>query len=159
MLIRNRGARRGTGRRWAASVVEFAFVAPIFFLLLLGVFEYGRFLLTLQLLNNAAREGARYAAVNTTTATTANVQTYVDQALTGTGGAQLVGYNPSTSISVFRADPTTFQNTGLGWTYSAWGDAVGVTISGTYKPITPGLLQMTGSFTITATYVCTCEAN
>lgn len=146
-------------RRLAASTVEFAFVAPVFFLLVFGVLEYARFLFTVQLLNNAAREGARYAAVNTTTVSTSGVQSYVDNYLAGQGGAQLVGYNPSTNISVYRADPVTSANTGLSWVNGSWGDAVGVSISGTYQPLAPGLLLLTGSRTISGTCVMTCESN
>jgi hypothetical protein len=45
-------------------MVEFALVAPVFFLLLLGVIEAGRFILYYETLNNATREGARYAIVH-----------------------------------------------------------------------------------------------
>lgn len=46
------------------AMVEFALVAPVFFLLLFGTIEGGRFILYYQALNNAAREGARYAIVH-----------------------------------------------------------------------------------------------
>lgn len=39
-------------------------VAPIFFLVLFGMIEAGRFILYYQALNNATREGARYAIVH-----------------------------------------------------------------------------------------------
>lgn len=45
-------------------MVEFALVAPIFFLLLFGIVEVGRFIFYYETLNNATREGARYAIVN-----------------------------------------------------------------------------------------------
>ena len=45
-------------------MVEFALVAPIFFLLLFGIIEVGRFIFYYETLNNATREGARYAIVN-----------------------------------------------------------------------------------------------
>ena len=44
--------------------MEFALVAPLFFLLLLAVIEGGRFILYYETLNNATREGARYAIVH-----------------------------------------------------------------------------------------------
>jgi Flp pilus assembly protein TadG len=44
--------------------VEFALVAPMFFLLLLGIIEAGRFIFYYEVLHNATREGARYAIVN-----------------------------------------------------------------------------------------------
>ena len=46
------------------SLVEFTLVAPFLFVLLLGIFEAGRFVLYQQTLNSAAREGARYAIVH-----------------------------------------------------------------------------------------------
>ena len=45
-------------------MVEFALVAPIFFVVLFGIIEAGRFIYTYETLNNATREGARYAIVN-----------------------------------------------------------------------------------------------
>lgn len=45
-------------------MVEFALVAPIFFLLLFGIVEGGRFIFYYETLSNATREGARYAIVN-----------------------------------------------------------------------------------------------
>jgi hypothetical protein len=45
-------------------LAEFALVAPIFFLLLFAIIEGGRFILYYQALNNATREGARYAIVH-----------------------------------------------------------------------------------------------
>ena len=46
------------------AMVEFALVAPMFFLLLFGIIEAGRFIFYYETLNNATREGARYAIVN-----------------------------------------------------------------------------------------------
>jgi len=45
-------------------MVEFALVAPVFFLLLFAIIEGGRFIFYYQLLNNATREGARYAIIH-----------------------------------------------------------------------------------------------
>lgn len=55
---------RGPSPSAGQALVEFAFVAPIFFLLLFGIIEGGRFILYYQTLNNATREGARYAIVH-----------------------------------------------------------------------------------------------
>ena len=57
----------GRGSRATAlgqAMVEFALVAPVFFLLLFAVIEGGRFILYYQTLANATREGARYAIVH-----------------------------------------------------------------------------------------------
>lgn len=56
--------RRPAAARRGATLVEAAFVLPIFLLFVFGVFEYGRYLLVLQVSTNAAREGARWAAVH-----------------------------------------------------------------------------------------------
>jgi hypothetical protein len=56
------GARRRRSR--GQALVEFAIVAPMFFLVLFAVVEAGRFMLYYETLNNATREGARYAIVN-----------------------------------------------------------------------------------------------
>jgi hypothetical protein len=45
-------------------MVEFALVAPVFFLLVFGVIEGGRFIFYYETLANATREGARYAIVH-----------------------------------------------------------------------------------------------
>ncbi len=54
--------------RLGAAVVEFAIVAPLFFLLLLGIIEFGRMVMVQQVLTNASREGARVAVVDGSTA-------------------------------------------------------------------------------------------
>jgi hypothetical protein len=54
--------RRGRSR--GQTLVEFALVAPLFFLLLFSIIEFGRVVYYSQVLNNAAREGARYAIVH-----------------------------------------------------------------------------------------------
>jgi Flp pilus assembly protein TadG len=50
-------------RRRAASTVEFALVAPIFFVVVLGLIEVGRGIMVVHLLNNAARAGCRAGAI------------------------------------------------------------------------------------------------
>jgi len=60
------GRRRKTLRRSGATAVEFAFVAPVFFLLVFGLIEMGRMVMVQQSLTNAAREGCRKAVLATT---------------------------------------------------------------------------------------------
>ena len=50
-------------------MVEFAIVAPIFFLLIFGMIEFGRVVMVQQLLTNASREGARLGVLNDATST------------------------------------------------------------------------------------------
>ena len=57
-------AVRHRRRTKGQSLVEFSLVAPIFFLILFGIVEFGRAVYYIQILNNSAREGARYAIVH-----------------------------------------------------------------------------------------------
>lgn len=59
-------ALRTLQSRRGATVVELAFVAPIFFLLVFAVVEFGRAVMVKQSLAEAARAGARTAALATT---------------------------------------------------------------------------------------------
>ena len=44
--------------------MEFAIIAPIFFLLVFGMIEFGRMVMVQQILTNASREGARKAVLD-----------------------------------------------------------------------------------------------
>jgi Flp pilus assembly protein TadG len=57
-------SRRQRSSTRAQALVEFALVAPIFFLMLFALIDFGRYVYYVQILNNAAREGARYAIVH-----------------------------------------------------------------------------------------------
>lgn len=46
-----------------ASMVEFAIIAPLLFLLIFGIIDFGRVFFLVNNLTNAAREGARLGAV------------------------------------------------------------------------------------------------
>ena len=61
---RPRWGGQRSGRVRGQALVEFALVAPIFFLVLFSIIEFGRYVYTVQILNEAAREGARYAIVH-----------------------------------------------------------------------------------------------
>src|SRR5262245_49533755 len=58
-----RAIHRGEGRRRAQRLLEFALVAPILLLLIVGLIEMGYALFVYVEVQNAAREGARAAAV------------------------------------------------------------------------------------------------
>jgi Flp pilus assembly protein TadG len=53
--------------RSGVAAVEFALVAPVFFLFVFALIEFGRMLMVQQSLTNAAREGCRTAVMATTT--------------------------------------------------------------------------------------------
>ena len=72
---------RGTSRmkRRGASAVEFAVVAPVLFLMIFGMIEYGRLIMVQQIITNASREGAREAVLDgaTSTSVTDQVRIYL----------------------------------------------------------------------------------
>ncbi len=61
-LLRSRPRRRGQ------ALVEFALVFPLFLMVLFSIISFGLYVFYNQQLANAAREGARYAAVHSSTA-------------------------------------------------------------------------------------------
>ena len=92
--------------RRAAAAVEFAVVAPVFFLLVLGMIEYGRMVMVQQVITNASREGARQAVLDGST--TAEVTTVVNDYLTSgsiSGATVTVTPNPPTNAEF--GDPVT----------------------------------------------------
>ena len=91
-------------------MVEFAIVAPLFFLLVFAMVEYGRMVMVSQIITNASREGARQAVLDG--ATNADVENAVDDFLTGSSitGATVetvpadistAGYGEAVTVSVF----------------------------------------------------------
>lgn len=63
-----RAARLARSRRRGAAVVEFAIIAPVLFLLVFGMIDLGRAMMVQNLITNAARDGARSAVLDGSTA-------------------------------------------------------------------------------------------
>jgi Flp pilus assembly protein TadG len=105
-----------TRRRHAAHLVEFAVIVPIFLLFLFGILEYSRYLMTLQVMTNAAREGARFAVVTTNDPNanpTQDVQNWVFNYMAGQN-VQLTApaggtFSPTANIMVYTANPNNVQ--------------------------------------------------
>ncbi|NGN83642.1 pilus assembly protein [Arthrobacter silviterrae] len=104
--------KRSNPERGAAAV-EFALLLPVLLLLVLGIMEFGR-LYNIQIsASNAAREGARYAAVH-----------YTDS-----------GYVNDAAISAARnSAPTLPASTQVIITYSAGACSAGSTVKVTVRP-------------------------
>jgi Flp pilus assembly protein TadG len=101
-----RNVRHGRCAGWAArrrrgsAVVEFAVVAPVFFLFIFGMIEYGRMVMVQQILTNAAREGARVGILDNSTQ--GDVTTAVDRYLTAAninGSTTTIAPNPPSSAT------------------------------------------------------------
>lgn len=148
MLIRKLHA----GRRRGAVVVETAVIIGLVLMFVLGVFEYSRLLMDWNLLNNAAREGCRYALVNNTVPSTTintNVNNIVNTYMAGENKnfssftATVSGMHLGVSTPVNSLQP---------------GDPITVTVSGTYKfmNIVP-FIKMPSSFKISSAVTMLCE--
>src|SRR4051794_39895437 len=121
----NREHRPGRRRRRGAVAVETALVITWMIVFIMGVFEYGRLLMDWNLLNNAAREGCRYALANNTSATiSTSVQTIVTNYMGGETG-NFTGFTVTVS-GTQNGTATTVNNL-------AAGDLITVTVTGTYK--------------------------
>lgn len=98
---RVRGITRfGRFARRGVAATEFAVVAPVFFLMVIGFIEFGRALMVQQVLINASRVGARMAS--TSGSTTTSVQTAVQSYTTGAAVPSVnvaVSPNPATATS------------------------------------------------------------
>ena len=146
-------ARSIVGRTWSAcrgqSLVEFAMVAPLFFILVFGITDFGRLFFTQQTLQFALREAGRYAV---------------------TGQHMKVGTNTLSRVESIRSiaqkyavglltDPAAIQISSGGTTNYAGGpsDTVVVSLETKLKLITPLIGQFFGSngvydFTVSTTF-------
>ena len=147
------------GSRRASTVVETAFVLPLVLLFALGIMEYGRYILVLQLVTNAAREGCRYAVTHTQPVTiggttTGNATSDVTNKVSSyLAGQQLTSQN----IQVYQSDS---QGNNLGaWTGATIGQYVCVQISGNFQITVPKLLSFPNSISVQTKSVMLCEGN
>jgi len=146
MVIRKLHGGRGRG----AVLVETAVIIGLVLMLVFGVFEYARLFMDWNLLNNAAREGCRYAlANNTSTTITTTVQSIVTTYMAGETKdfnnftVTVTGTHLGVSTPVNNLEP---------------GDPLTVTVSGTYifMNIVP-FVHMPTSFVITSGVTMLCE--
>src|SRR5262245_4613450 len=92
--------RAGFSRaRRAVAAVEFAIVAPLLFTIAYGMIEMGRAMMVTELLNNAARSGARAAALQGST--NADVAAAVSTVLSG---LNLTGVTTQVQVNSADAD-------------------------------------------------------
>lgn len=94
--------------RRGAAAVEFALVAPLFFLFVLGIVEFGRAMTVQQIITNASREGSRRAIIDG--ATPNEVETLVSSYLANAqvGGAT-VAITPGAFDVLNFGDPITVE--------------------------------------------------
>lgn len=86
--------------RRGVTAVEFAFVAPVFFIMVLGIIEFGRAMMVQSLLTGAAQQGARSGSL--TNAQTTDVTNSVNSYLTSggvSGASTAVSPSPPSSAT------------------------------------------------------------
>lgn len=101
-------------QRGGAAAVEFAIVAPLFFLLVFGMIEYGRMVMVRQVLTNASREGARVGVLDPPTGGTTR-QTVIDTVTNYLSAAGITGE----TVTTVPTEPST----------ATYGQSVTVTVS------------------------------
>jgi Flp pilus assembly protein TadG len=133
-----KNCRRCRRNRRGAAVVEFAVVAPVFFLLIFGMIEFGRAIMVQQILTNAAREGARFAVLDSTTPTHDLVVSKVTTYLQGSG---ITGG----SVTITPTEPTS----------ATYGQPVTVSVRVAFSNVSwlPSPFFLTGSQNLTASAV------
>lgn len=94
--------------RQGAAAVEFAIVAPVFFMMVFGMIEFGRAIMVQQVLTNASREGARVGVLDSATPTRTQVISTVTTSLQAAGitGATIT-VTPTEPTSAGYGDPVT----------------------------------------------------
>jgi len=149
MRIRTIGQRRS-----GTTLVESAIVLGLFLMFLMGIFEYGRYLMMIHVSTNAARGGVRYATVNVdkpddfdTTPITISGITYLsinDYTKSQMGGVQdmMIGCTVTVfpvDASQMYSDPPVIaaKSSYTSWKQATFTERIAVQITGTYKPILP----------------------
>jgi Flp pilus assembly protein TadG len=133
--------------------VEITAVIIIFLLLLFGTMEYCRIVFVRQLLENATREGCRFAAVNTNdTNLVADTQAVVTKFMGGMN-KQVQNFN----VQVYMAD-SSGNNIGPP-TSAQFGQYIAVEIDCDYNPILPSFLFLGKTLHLVQKAVMYSEAN
>ena len=158
-------APRGILRRSGRSAVEAMLVLPVVITFLFGILEYGRYVMTMQVLTNAAREGARYALTHTQPVTVTNpvggalttygnattdVTNVVNKAL---GGQSLVGQ----TVDVYLSN-SLGVSTG-NWNNAQAGDLVCVRITGNYRVLLGTMLYLPTNIPVSVRAAMRSESN
>jgi Flp pilus assembly protein TadG len=154
------GAPRSNVRP-GATAVETAVVLLIAMTFTFAIFDYGRYYLLSQLVNNAAREGARLAVANTNTQNTTLIQNTVVQYLAKQAVKDSAG-NPYTAsdVIVLQVDPATGKAASDSLWYDApFGAAIMVQVNAKFTSLFPSFGFLPTTVTLRGTAVMMSEAN
>lgn len=137
-------------RLWArardrgAAAVEFALVVPILIVILLGVVDFGLQLNSQAVTANAAREGARTGSLGGSQAEVITAAKSATVSLLNTSGT-----NPTVKVTC-RLPTNAVCPSGLDTSRQAGGTVV-VTVSYVYKWLSPAILGLPASITVSKT--------
>jgi Flp pilus assembly protein TadG len=154
-LLRAHGGR-------GQALVEFAIVAPVFFLLLFGLIDLGRYVYVTNAFGQAAREGARFGAVQTWIySCPASVSPVNRQACTAQETRNRMGGAPAyfnVTVTCTSPDGLTIRNLDATGTTCLGGDLLKVVVATPTSPssqrfqfFTPFIGQLIGSPVVSAT--------
>lgn len=130
------------------SALEFALILPLLFLMVTAIFDLGRAVFASSTLNNAAREGSRFATIqnkNGATLQTAGITTTICQ--TSSSDIALVTNVKNKVCTYVYNIKDIKQNTTIEVFYSGTGGTnptVTVHLIYKFKPITPGMAAILG---------------
>ncbi len=103
--MRSRKSQRG------AAALEFALVFPVLLLLLVGIVDFGMLMSTQSVVANAAREGARTAALSNNSMA---AQSAVNQAIADLPGATNIGTTVTVGCTTAAGAPCSLQRQHVG---------------------------------------------
>lgn len=131
---------RSAGRDRGASLIEFAILAPVMVLVVMGVIDLGRAYQMQIRLENAAREGAAFAQLDPNFVTCGVTGNITDQALREDD--RMDG-----DVRVFAEDENgdlTVELTGCAGDVARQGERVLVEVSATFDVLTPMVERVVG---------------
>jgi Flp pilus assembly protein TadG len=158
MRIRTHGF---SGRR-GATAVETAVVLLIAMILTLAIYDYSRYFMLSQLVNNAAREGARQAVANTNTQNTAMIQNTVVNYLANQNFTDSSGNAFSASdVVVLQVNPATGAATtpDSNWYDAPFGASIMVQVNAKFTSLFPAFGFLPTTVKLQGTAVMSSEAN
>lgn len=137
------------------TILELALLLPLFLLLVMGVFDIGKYMYVYILVGNAARAGAAYGTQNLAlSADTAGIQQAAQNDYQNNGGISALSVGSSFSCGCDSAGSVTgaaCTGTGAGTCASGhWVVTLTVTTSGTFNPLF-GIPGVPASVSVTRT--------
>jgi len=159
-------------KRSGAAAVEFAFVFLPVFVIFFSFIEHGRYFMVLDLMQNAAREGARYAAVISNSGEVDDANTVTDTAIKKQKIIDWVDYwmlNQDLNLTDYTVKlyasslegvaGVTGEDSPDSWRNLSYGDMLTVKITGGHKVILPILTMLPATMNMDVRAVSVAEGN